>query len=126
MKSLRRIGSVLLVVGLAISLVGLQAQSEIDITGYYSEQNGEFFRITRNGENVYQVLWRQNAGDWIGVAIRDGDNLAIGWHRSDGANLGVSFYKIGKNDKGPTLIGGWTAYPGSRVVRDSPAWSRKL
>ena len=114
-----------LMVALGSAIAQLHAQRSIDITGFYGEKDGEFFRISMAGE-VYQVLWRQKAGDWLGVAIRDGDDLAIGWHRSDGANLGVSFYKIGQTRKVPTLVGGWAAYPGGGIVRDAPIWSRKL
>ena len=114
-----------LIVALGSVIAQLCAQSSIDITGFYGEKDGEFLRISTAGE-VYQVLWRQKAGDWVGVAIRDGDNLAIGWHRSDGANLGVSFYKIGETKNVPTLVGGWAAYPGGGIVKDAPIWSRKL
>jgi hypothetical protein len=114
-----------LILGAPVARAAVPEQDAVDISGYYGEKDGEFFRVTRNGES-YQVLWHQKGGDWIGVAIRDGANLAVGWHRSDGANLGVALYRIGKNDKGPTLTGGWAAYPGGAVVKDTPIWSRKL
>jgi hypothetical protein len=114
--------------GLGALLVKAQTQ-EVDITGYYSGdgtfKEGEFVRITRSGQ-TYQFLQRYPVGDWVGVAIRDGDNLAIGWQRADGANLGVSFFKIEKGEKGPTLVGGWAAYPGGGVSKDTLKWSRKI
>jgi hypothetical protein len=86
-------------------------------------------KISRNGDNVYQYLNHQKAGDWIGVAIREGDSLSIGWQKSDGRNLGVSVYRIekgDKGDKGPTLTGVWSPYPGGGMVKDSLKWSRKV
>ena len=117
MHTPRWIAALTLIVGLAGVFARLHAQNAPDITGYYGEKDGEFLRVSGNGE-AYQVLSHQKAGDWVGVAIRDGDSLAIGWHRADGANLGVSLYKIGKSDKGPTLSGGWAAYPGGGIVKD--------
>jgi hypothetical protein len=126
-KVLTKIGLILSVLIMSALVAGAEprAQEAIDISGYYGEKDGEFFRVSPNGE-VYQVLWHQKAGDWIGVAIREGDSLAVGWHRSDGANLGVSLYRIGTSAKGPTLTGGWAAYPGGGIVKDVPTWSRKL
>ena len=109
----------------AILLMAQAPAPEVDITGYYIQdgmKDGEFVRITRNGE-VYQMLQRYPVGDWVGVAIRNGDSLAIGWHRSDGANLGVSYYKI---EKGPMLVGGWTSMDSTRVSKDTLKWQRKL
>jgi hypothetical protein len=121
----RRIVVALLVVATAISAGIAHAQAGVDIAGYYEEHDGTFFRIIKSGA-VYSVLWRQKAGDWIGVAIRDGENLAVGWQRSDGKNLGVSFYKIVKGEKGPTLVGAWAAYPGGGLAPDTMKWSRPL
>lgn len=127
MRLFRWIVGICLMTGLTAMMVRAQAQ-EVDITGYYVQdgmKDGEFVRITHNGE-VYQMLQRYPVGDWIGVAIRNGDNLAIGWQRSDGANLGVSFYKIERGDKGPVLVGGWTSFESTRVSKDSLKWSKKL
>jgi hypothetical protein len=113
---------------LAIWLVVQAPAPEVDITGYYTQdgmKDGEFVRITRNGE-VYQMLQRIAAGDWVGVAIRNGDSFAIGWQRADGANLGVSHYKIEKGEKGPVLVGGWTSMESTRILKDTLKWSRKL
>jgi hypothetical protein len=115
----------ILLAGASVTGSEPRGQAAIDITGFYGEKDGEFIRVSANGE-AYQVLWHQKAGDWIGVGIREGDFLAIGWHRSDAANLGVSLYRIGKNETGPTLAGGWAAYPGGGIVKDVPAWSRRL
>src|SRR5688572_18638688 len=112
----------------AILLMAQAPAPEVDITGYYTQdgmKDGEFVRITRNGE-VYQMLQRYPVGDWVGVAIRNGDSLAIGWQRADGTNLGVSFYKIEKGDKGPALVGGWTSRDSTRISKDTLSWSRKL
>ena len=109
-------------------MVAAPQAPEADISGYYtsdSMKEGDSFRITPSGES-YEVLWRYPAGDWVGVAIREGDTLAIGWHRTDGANLGVSIYKIQKGEKAPTLVGGWAAYPGGRIAKDTLKWSKKL
>jgi hypothetical protein len=125
MRVVRVLAALTLTVGVVGVFARLHAQNTPDITGYYGEKDGEFFRVSKNGE-AYQVLWHQKTGDWIGVAIRDGDNLAVGWHRSDGANLGVSLYKIEKNEARPTLSGGWAAYPGGGIVKDAPVWSRRL
>jgi hypothetical protein len=100
--------------------------ADVEISGYYSEKDGEYTKISRNGENVYQYLDHQKAGDWIGVAIRDGDSLSIGWHKPDGRNLGVSFFKIEKGDKGPTLVGAWAPYPGGGMIKQTLTWSRKV
>jgi hypothetical protein len=106
------------------SLAVLAQAREPDISGYYNEKGDEFTKITRSGD-VYQYLQHSKAGDWIGVAIREDDHLTIGWHRSDGRNLGVSSYRIQRGSSGPTLVGGWAAYPGGRVVQDTLSWSRK-
>jgi len=110
---------------LTVSLVSAKPAG-VEITGYYGEKDGEYTKISRNGDNVYQYLNHQKAGDWIGVAIREGDSLSIGWQRSDGQNLGVSVYRIEKGDKGPTLTGSWSNYPGGGMVKDSLKWSRKV
>jgi hypothetical protein len=113
---------------LVVSLVSARPAEE-NITGYYGEKDGEYTKISRNGDNVYQYLNHQKAGDWIGVAIREGDSLSIGWQKSDGRNLGVSVYRIekgDKGDKGPTLTGVWSPYPGGGIVMDSLKWSRKV
>ncbi len=115
----------ILVVGMPVAWAQASGQNAVDITGYYGEKDGEFTRLSRNGE-TYQMLERHKTGDWIGVGVLQGDILAIGWHRSDGANLGVSLYKIDKDDKGPTLTGVWTAYPGGGVVKQALTRSRKL
>jgi hypothetical protein len=82
MKSLRWIVGGFFGAGLlAVSLVSARP-AELDITGYYGEKDGEYTKISRNGDNVYQYLNHQKAGDWIGVAIREGDSLSIGWQRS--------------------------------------------
>ena len=116
------------IVAVAVLVARAQTQ-EVDITGYYSGdgtfKEGDFVRITRNGQ-VYQYLQRYPAGDWIGVAIRDGNNLAIAWQRADCVNLGVSFFKIEQGQNGPTLAGGWAAYPGGGIAKDTLKWSRKL
>jgi len=114
----------------ALTVLATRAQTqEVDITGYYSGdgtfKDGDFVRITRSGQ-VYQYLQRYPVGDWIGVAIRDGNNLSIAWQRSDGVNLGVSVFKIESGEKGPTLVGGWAAYPGGGISKDTLKWSRKL
>ena len=117
------------IVGVLAAVWIVQAQGqEVDITGYYTQdgmKDGEFVRITRNGE-VYQMLQRYPVGDWVGVAIRNGDSFAIGWQRADGANLGVSYYKIEKSDKGPMLVGGWASMESTRVSKDTLKWSRNL
>jgi len=120
---------VLFVTGLLSASAATAWVAEIDITGYYGEKEGEYTKISKNGESVYQYLNRQPAGDWIGIAIRDGDTLSIGWQKSDGRNLGVSVYKIEKGekgDKGPNLVGEWTSYPGGGTGKDSLKWARKV
>lgn len=115
-----------LIVLMPVARAQAPRQDAIDITGYYGEGGGEFFfRVSRHGE-VYQVLEHHKAGDWIGVAIRDGATLAIGWHKSDGTNLGVTLYRIGTSDKGPTLTGAWAAYASNGLARTELTWSRKL
>jgi len=110
---------------MAALFTAAQGGQEVDITGYYNEKDGEFTRITRNGE-LYQFLQRYKAGDWVGVAIRQDDRLSVAWQRSDGANLGVTVFKIEKSDKGPTLVGGWAALQDRRITPDTQRWSRKL
>jgi hypothetical protein len=105
--------------------VKAQAPKDLDITGYYNQKDREFTRISKSGD-VYQYLNHQKTGDWIGAIVREDDHLSIGWHRSDGANLGVSVYRIEKGDKGPTLVGGWAAYPGGRIARDALIWEKRL
>jgi hypothetical protein len=77
MKTPRWIVASTLIVALAGLLGELRAQRPVDVSGYYGEHDGEFFRMAKNGE-VYQVLWHQKTGDWVGVAIREGDALAVG------------------------------------------------
>lgn len=117
---------VLVATGLLSASTATAWVAEIDITGYYGEKGGEFTKITKNGDNVYQYLNRQPAGDWIGVAIRDGDTFSIGWQKSDGRNLGVSVYRIEKGNKGPKLVGEWSPYPGGGTRKDTLQWSRKV
>jgi hypothetical protein len=122
------VGGVFAVGLLAVSLVSARP-AELDISGYYGENGGEYTKISMTAANVYQYLNHQKAGDWIGVAIREGDSLSIGWQRSDGRNLGVSVYRIekgNKGDKGPTLTGAWSPYPGGGMVKDALKWSRKV
>jgi hypothetical protein len=87
---------------------------------------GECTKISKNGEDVYQYLNHQKAGNWIGFPIRDANTLSITCQKSDGRNLGVSVYKIEKGDKGPTLTGFWAPYPGGGMVKDSLKWSRRV
>jgi hypothetical protein len=129
MRSFRWIAGFCFVLGLMAVAVMKAMPAEVDITGYYGDKNGEYTKISKNGDNVYQYLNHQNAGDWIGIAIREGDSLSIGWQKSDGRNLGVSVYKIekgDKGDKGPTLTGVWSNYPGGGTVKDSMKWSSKV
>jgi hypothetical protein len=101
---------------------------EVDITGHYTWEGikeGEDYAISKNGE-VYQVFWRLKAGDWIGVAIRDGDRLSVAWDKPTGGNLGVAVYKIEKGAKGPSLVGSWAAYEDKKATKDSYKWSKKL
>jgi len=114
-----------LILAMAALLAAAQGGQELDITGYYNEKDGEFTRITRNGD-LYQFLQRYKVGDWAGVAIRQDDRLSVAWQRSDGANLGVTVFKIEKGDKGPTLVGGWAALQDRRITPDTQRWSRKL
>jgi hypothetical protein len=126
MRSLRWIAGVCFIVGLLAAVLVSAMPADVDITGYYGEKDGEFTKISRNGDSVYQYLNHQKVGDWIGVAIREGDTLSIGWEKVDGRNLGVSVYRIEKGAKGPTLIGVWSPYPGGGTVKDSLTWSRKV
>jgi len=129
MRSFKWIVGAFFVAGLLAVTLATARPAELDISGYYGEKGGEFTKISKSGDDVYQYLNHQRAGDWIGVGIRDGDMLSIGWQRSDGRNLGVSVYKIEKGekgDKGPTLTGSWAAYPGVGSVKDSLKWSRKV
>jgi len=126
MRSFTWILGVCFVAGLLAGTLVSARPAEVDITGYYGEKDGEYTKISRNGDNVFQYLNRQKSGDWIGVGIREGDTLSIGWQKSDGRNLGVSVYKIEKGDKGPTLTGVWSPYPGGGTVTDSLKWFRKV
>jgi hypothetical protein len=38
----------------------------------------------------------------------------------------VGIFKIEKGDKGPTLVGEWSPYPGGGTMKDTMKWSRKL
>jgi hypothetical protein len=103
-------------------------KQEVDITGHYSWEGikeGETYMITKNGD-LYQVLWRQKNGDWIGVAMRDGNRLSVAWDKPNGGNLGVAVYKIEKGEKGPDLVGAWAAYEDKKVTKDTYKWSKKL
>jgi hypothetical protein len=116
------------VVALAASPAWAEERKEVDITGHYSWEgmkNGESYRISKNGE-VYQVLWKLQAGTWIGVALRDGDRLAVAWDKPNGGNLGVAVYKIEKGAKGPALVGRWAAYQDKQSTKDTYTWSKKL
>jgi hypothetical protein len=126
MRTFRWFAGVCIIGGLLAAALISAMPAEVDITGYYGEKDGEYTKISRNGDNVYQYLNHQKAGDWIGVAIREGDILSIGWQKSDGRNLGVSVYKSEKGDKGPTLTGEWSPYPGGGTRKDSLKWSRKM
>jgi len=56
MRSARYILAAYALLGLTAFLKGAQANSEIDITGYYNEKDdGAFTRITKNGD-LYQFL----------------------------------------------------------------------
>ena len=127
MRALSCIVGVCFVFGLAGSPARAQ-DKEVDITGHYTWEgikDGEDYAISKNGA-VYQVLWRLKTGTWIGVAIRDGDSLAVAWDFPKGGNLGVAVYKIEKGDKGPVLVGKWAAYQDKVTTKDSYKWSKKL
>ena len=124
MKPLHKTLAITLVIGLTLGALATTQSQDVDITGFYNEKDGEFFQITRNGAS-YQVLWRYKAGDWVGVAIRDGDRFAVAWQRFDRANLGVSLYRIEKGDRGPRMVGGWAAYPGGGIAPDTLNFSRR-
>jgi hypothetical protein len=87
MNVIRWTAGAFLILAMAALLAAAQGGQELDITGYYNEKDGEFTRITRNGD-LYQFLQRYKVGDWVGVAIRQDDRLSVAWQRSDGANLG--------------------------------------
>jgi hypothetical protein len=124
MKSLQRLFAGLLIIALVSGVSARTQEQDVDITGIYNERDGEFFQVVKNGA-TYQVLWRYKAGDWVGVAIREGSTFAIAWQRSDRANLGVSLYRIEKGDRGPRMAGGWTNYPGGGIVADTLNFSRR-
>ncbi len=127
MRTLSFIAGLCLVLGLAAPAQAQDAK-DVDITGHYSWpgiQEGEDYAILKNGE-VYQVLWRTKAGNWIGVAIREGDRLAVAWDFPTGGNLGVAVYTIEKGEKGPSLVGKWASYKDKLVTKDAYKWSRKL
>lgn len=128
MRSTSRIVAVCIVLGLAGCMVQADDKEEVDITGHYSWKGikeGEDYSIIKNGE-VYQVLWRLESGTWIGVAIRDGNRLAVAWDFPTGGNLGVAVYKIEKGEKGPLLVGKWAAYQDKLTTKDTYQWSKKL
>jgi hypothetical protein len=128
MRALSCIVAACFVVGLAGCPAPAEDKKEADIAGHYTWdgiKDGEDYEIRKNGE-VYQVLWTQKNGTWIGVAIRDGDRLCVAWDKPNGGNLGVAVYKIEKGDKGPALVGSWAAYEDKRATKDSYKWARKL
>jgi hypothetical protein len=124
MKKVQRLLAGLMVLGLVTGLAARTQDQDADITGFYNERDGEFFQIVKNGA-TYQVLWRYKAGDWVGVAIREGNTFAVAWQRSDRANLGVSLYRIEKGDRGPRMVGNWAAYPGGGITPDTLNFSRR-
>jgi len=124
MKSFPKALGVFLIIGLVAGLSARIQGQDVDIAGFYNEKDGEFFQIVKNGA-TYQVLWRYKAGDWVGVAIREGSTFAVAWQRYDRANLGVSLYRIERGDRGPRMVGGWAAYPGGGIVPDTLNFSRR-
>jgi hypothetical protein len=116
-----------LVAGLLLALAMPSfAADEVDITGTYKVDGttkDQCF-ITKKGD-VYQLEWKYSTGVWMGVGIRDGDILSVGWDRPQGGNLGVSVFKIEKGDKGPKLTSKWAAYQDNKLSTEVLLFEKK-
>jgi|SRR6516164_4017477 hypothetical protein len=107
--------------------VEAQRTPEVDITGIYTPeyQPKSAVQITREGE-VYTVRWEHPFGVWVGVGLRDGNQLSVGWQRVDGHDLGVSIYQIEQGGQGPKLVSRFAGYRDNKVQQETLRFLKKL
>jgi hypothetical protein len=99
---------------------------DADITGVYTPeyQPKSTVQITKEGE-VYTVRWDHPWGAWLGVGLREGDKLSVGWHRVDGQDLGVSIYKIEPGGQGPKLVSRFAGYRDNKIQEETLRFLRR-
>jgi hypothetical protein len=112
-----------LVLGLATlmpekSLADLPAPAAVDIEGFYSchgkDANREPYSgvviVARRGD-VYVVGWQIESNTSVGVGLREGNVLSVGFRGPEGTT-GVCRYAIEIEDGKPILKGSWATAPG--------------
>lgn len=90
-----------------------------EIVGYYScsgrDAKGKDYSgvvcIDRQAD-TYFVRWNIGLGGYMGVGIRQGNDLAVGWVIGNMDARGVTLYRITPGKAGPTLAGKWLSLPG--------------
>jgi hypothetical protein len=114
------------------NLADLPPPADVDIEGYYScsgkDANHEPYSgvvvIARRGD-VYVVGWQIESNISVGVGIRQGNVLSVGFRGSEGM-IGVCRYVIEVEDGKPTLKGSWATAPGDgRAHQETLTFERK-
>lgn len=90
-----------------------------EIVGYYScsgkDAKGKEYSgvvcIERQAD-TYLVRWNLGLGGYMGVGIRQGNDLAVGWVIGNMDARGVTLFRITPGKAGPTLAGKWLSLPG--------------
>ncbi len=94
-----------------------------DICGYYSSRGSDAdgntyvgVAMIRKVEESYIVTWIVDEGNTVGIGMRHGDFLSVGWMARSGSSLvrGVTVYKIDSEKK--TMSGSWMTLPGPGVM----------
>lgn len=96
-----------------------------DITGFYyvsgkmGQESYSGMASIRKAKDTYIVRWMAGPSDTLGVGVRIGDELVVGWtplEVRDGkpAAVGVTRYRIQPGK----LVGRWAVVPGSGDVGD--------
>lgn len=73
--------------------------------------------VKRYDESVYLVQWSGGGQNTIGIGMRTGDTLSVGWvqERGDKTVRGVTVYSV----RARTLVGRWVTLPGKGVARET-------
>jgi hypothetical protein len=69
------------------------------------------------GEGVYMVQWSGEGESVVGVGLRTGDTLSVGWvaSRGEATARGVTVYRIHAR----SLVGRWVTLPGKSPGRET-------
>jgi hypothetical protein len=102
-----------------------------DLSGIYhvqGKENGKPYEamawVRDLGDGAYMVQYSGGGNNTIGIALRTGDSLSVGWTQDTGKGTlrGVTVYSI----RGRVLSGRWVTLPGNAVVRETMTLLRPL